>query len=166
MGISSSHGGRYGRMRYMMQITMLVPFLSWASADSCNPLCSTPFGGGTCCSADGAGQWAKEQAVYLAYEEACAKVEDGDLMWFVEQVTTGGSGEPVVQSTYEHTLPLYISKNCQNSGDLALLFKALNQDCVSNGGAILKCEYSNSSVPDSSSDNHLVQFIRKKGPPR
>ena len=103
--------------------------------------CSTPYGDGSCCSADGAAEWAKHQAVYAAYGAACAADEDGDLLWFVEQVTAGGSGEPIVQSTYEHTLPLFISKNCQSADNLATLFEALDQDCVARG-ALLKCEYS------------------------
>jgi cathepsin L len=143
----------YKTVLQVVQISTGVVLDVMDSCEKDTTKCATPFGGGSCCSADGAGQWAKEQAVYVAYEEACAKVEEGDLMWFVEQVTTGGSGEPIVQSTYEHTLPLFISKNCQSSDNLATLFKALNQDCVSNEGAILKCEYSNSSSADFSSND-------------
>ena len=89
----------YKTVLQVVQISTGIVLEVMGSCEKDTTKCSTPFGGGTCCSADGAGQWAKEQAVYLAYEEACAKVEDGDLMWFVEQVTTGGSGEPIVQST-------------------------------------------------------------------
>ena len=49
-------------------------------------------------------------------------------MWFVEQVTVGYIN--VLQSTYEHTQPLYIGKNCQNDADMASLFAALSQDCT------------------------------------
>ena len=116
-----------------------------AACEKNTTTCSTPFGAGSCCTADGAGQWSKHQAVYEAYEVACANVEAGDLLWFVETVTTQGSsssGELIVQSTYEHTLPLYISKNCQKEENLATLFGLLAQDCVVSQGTLLKCEYS------------------------
>jgi len=135
----------YKTVLQVVQISTAVVLNVMDSCKKNTTKCSTSFGGGSCCSADGAGQWTKHQPVYEAYESACAKVEEGNLLWFVEQVTIGGSGEPIVQSTYENTLPLYISKKCQSSDNIATLFKALDQDCVSSGGAILKCEYFNAS---------------------
>lgn len=104
--------------------------------------CTTPYGPGSCCEADGTAAWQTHKDKVDAFRAAARADVRGGLVWLVEQAVVG-SDAALLESTYKHTLPFFIPTRCEGEADMAVLLEALSHDCAADParGPIRLCKY-------------------------